>query len=113
MNCIDAIEGMVKKIIDCTYEDLCSDFLDDTEYIRNTKTAIVAVETFTHENKEITPLPDVLKNVLYEYAKGKWIAYHLEIENDKTTAGPDESPIDFDYFNYYYDYIYEHGVQPY
>ncbi len=30
MNCIDAIEGIVKTIVDCTLEDLASDNLDDT-----------------------------------------------------------------------------------
>jgi len=114
MNCIDAIEGTLKKIIDHMYENFISDQMDDTEYIRNVKVVIEAVNSFINENREIASHPEVVKKILYEYARDKWIAHRPDSHLKSKTAGQDEGvSIDFDYFCYYFDHIYDRGVQPY
>lgn len=114
MNCIDAVEGTVKKIVDHTYEDLVSDRMDDTEYIRNIKVVIEAVDTFINENREIANHPEVIKKILYDYAKEKWMTHRTQLRNkNKNIIQEEDGPMDFDYFYYYYDYIYDRGVQPY
>ncbi len=114
MNCIDAIEGTVKQIIDQTYENLVIDRMDDTEYIRNIKVAIEAVDSFISKNRELSTHPEVIKKVLYDYAKEKWMAYRSKKEDTSKTAGNEGAEsMDSEYFFYYYDYIYDRGVQPY
>lgn len=113
MNCIDAIEGIIKRIIDHTLEDLISDRLDDTEYIRNIKTVIVAAEAFIQENKEGFHSPEVVKRVLYSYAKDKWMNHRiLPQSKNKTTTNEVDNLLDREYLYYYYDYIYDRGVSP-
>jgi plasmid maintenance system antidote protein VapI len=114
MNCIDAIEGTVKRIIDQTYENLALDRMDDTEYIRNIKVAIEAVDSFINENREVTTHPEVIKKVLYDYAKEKWMVYRSKCKDtNKATINENDDLMDSEYFYYYYDYIYDRGVQPY
>ena len=114
MNCIDAIEGIIKCIVDRTLEDLAADMLDDTEYIRMTKTAIIAVLAFLDDNKEVSDNPDVIRQVLYDYAKEKWINQCADIheKNKPTTTDGEDSMVDREYLDYYYDYIYDRGVYP-
>ena len=114
MNCIDAIEGTLKQIIDHMFENFISDQMDDTEYIRNIKVVIEAVNSFIIENREIASHPEVIKKILYEYARDKWIDHQHDSQLKCRATGQDTgSPIDFDYFCYYYDHIYDRGVQPY
>jgi len=66
------------------------------------------------ENKELSNHPEVIKKVLYDYAKAKWITHRTDIQGKKDAAIQDEDgSMDFDYFYFYYDYIYDRGVQPY
>jgi len=113
MNCIDAIEGIIKRIIDRTLEDLFSDRLDDTEYIRNIKTVIFAAEAFMRENKEIFNNPEIVKRILYDYAKDKWMNHRVKPQHkNKTTTYKADNLFDLEYLYYYYDYIYDRGVYP-
>ena len=113
MNCIDAIEGIIKRIIDRTLEDLFSDRLDDTEYIRNIKTVIVAAEAFMQENKEIFNSPQIVKRILYDYAKDKWINHRVRPRyKNKTIKNEAYNLFDLEYLYYYYDYIYDRGYNP-
>jgi len=113
MNCIDAIEGIIKRIIDRTNENLVSDRLDDTEYIRNIKAVIAAAETFFGENREVANNPEVVVRILYDYAKDKWMSHHAKLQDkNKSTTDETDDLFDLEYLYYYYDYIYDRGVYP-
>lgn len=113
MNCIDAIEGIIKNIIDRTLEDLFSDRLDDTEYIRNIKAVIVAAETFMRENKEIFNNPEIVRRILYDYAKDEWMNHRVKRRyKNKTIKDDADKLFDLEYLYYYYDYIFDRGVYP-
>ena len=113
MNCIDTIEGIIKRIIDRTLEDLFSDRLDDTEYIRNIKTVIVATEAFMQENKGIFNSPEIVKRILYDYAKDEWMNHRVKRRyKNKTIKDDADSFFDLEYLYYCYDYIYVRGVYP-
>lgn len=113
MNCIDAIEGIIKRIIDHVLDDLISDRLDDTEYIRNIKTVIVATEAFIQENKEGGHSPEVVTRILYSYAKDKWMDHRvLPPSKNKPAIDKTDNLFDREYLYYYYDYIYDRGVSP-
>ena len=60
------------------------------------------------ENREITNEPDILTNVLRQFAKTLWLNHKTTVE--KATAG--DSDDNGDYSEYCFDYIYEHGVYP-
>lgn len=108
MNNIDVIEGSIKIILaelDAVWRDA---HLEDSEYIRNTKAVIDGADRFIRENVEITTAPDVLVNVLYEYAKETWLAHRTTVEKP---TGVDQ-PANGDYDEYCFDYIYKHGVYP-
>lgn len=114
MNCIDAIEGIVKTIVDCTLEDLASDNLDDTLFIHSVKTAITATLTFLNKNIEVSDNPDLVKRIIYDYAKEKWITHWAAREKRDPQMVEEGNTISVDraYLDYYYDYIYDRGVYP-
>ncbi len=114
MNCIDAIEGIVKTIVDCTLEDLASDNLDDTLFIHSVKTTITATLTFLSKNIEVSDNPDLVKRIIYDYAKEKWITHWIACEKRDHQMIEDGNikSVDRAYLDYYYDYIYDRGVYP-
>lgn len=114
MNSIDTIEGIVREIIDRSFEDLESDARDDSDYIRNIKTVLTAVETFFKNNVEITTTPDsVIRQILYDYAKEKWMDYKLNGQDDrKKLTNEMGHSNNREYLNFYFDYIYDRGVYP-
>ncbi len=105
MNCIDAIEGSLKCIIDSFHKLFVEERLDDTEYIRNVKTLIIGTDAFIKKNQEIVTGQKIVQQVLYRYAKKTWLDHQPQIKI-KCSAE------DTDYYEYYYDYIYEHGTYP-
>lgn len=108
MQCIDAIEGTVKAILE-RFHCLGDEYgLDDTERIRNIKAALEAVDRFLAENQEAVPDPALLKTILYDHAKALWL------NGRKVDAAPDEEPAQDgrDYGEYYFDYIYRHDMYP-
>lgn len=116
MNCIDAIEGTVKTILDGLHRLSVEERLDDSEYIRNVKAVIEAAETFVRINRQVSVEPGVLKDTLYAYAKELWIVHQddgepIEEETHLETDDGDNSS-DSGYRHYYFDYIYHHGVYP-
>lgn len=46
MNCIDAVEGTAKTIIDGLFRLFIENNLDDTEYIRNIKAVMDSTDVF-------------------------------------------------------------------
>ena len=105
MNCIDAIEGSLRCIIDRFHHMFVEERLDDTEYIRNVKTLIQGTYAFIEENQEIITEQKIVQHVLYEYAKKIWLNHLLQSKKKRSAE-------DVDYYEYYYDYIYEHGSYP-
>lgn len=109
MNCIDAVESMAKALLD-TFLDVSSEYrLDLSEYIRNVKVVIDTVVLFVKDNPEVSETPELIRDILYDFAKKKWLA-RLEkgIEPDEETGGLH----DLDYQAYCYDYLYVHGNYP-
>ena len=113
MKCIDAIEGTTKYIISEFHQIYIEKGLDDTEYIRNIKAIINGIDMFTQANKEIISEAKMLKQVLYSFSKELWLA-NLEKSYTKNVTSHDEdySSKNNEYYNYYFDYIYNHGVYP-
>jgi len=108
MNNLDAIEGSVKSILEKLHGVWIDSHLDDSEYIRNTRAVIEATDRYIQENREITNAPNILTQVLRQFAKSLWLNHKTTVE--KTTAG--DSDDNGDYSEYCFDYIYEHGVYP-
>ena len=113
MNCIDAIEGTAKSALTCIHEAHIEYQLDDTEYIRNVKTVIDGVFKFVQDNPEVGTQPETVKKVLYDFSKELWRS-DIKGSQRKTTASDTmgvttESD---EYHDYYFDYIYNHGVYP-
>ncbi len=107
MNCIDAIEGTAKGIIDRFYDIYLEDHQDDTEFIRDIKSVIEATEQFVKKNQELISDPGMLKKILYDYAKKKWM------ENlERPPESQDTDADGFGYYDYYFDYIFDHGAYP-
>jgi hypothetical protein len=109
MNCIDAVEGLAKGLL-AKFLDVCTEYrLDDSEYIRNVKAVIDAVILFVKNNPEVSETPELIRDVLYEYAKARWLA-RLE-----KTVDPDQesgATRDLEYQAYCYDYLFDHGNYP-
>lgn len=126
MNCIDAIEGTVKCILNRIHEVTLEDHMDDSEYVRSIKAVIDATDDFVEGNQEIVPDRNLLKNVLYSYSKDLWRntasdspepiepAAGEPVTHKWNGAPPNDvaTPDDDGYRDYYFDYLYRHGVYP-
>lgn len=113
MKCIDSIEGTAKYIISQFHKLFIEERLDDTEYIRNIKAIIDGIDLFTQDNKEIIREANLLKQVLYSFSKELWLANLKKSYTENITSqDEDDSSATNGYYNYYFDYIYNHGVYP-
>lgn len=111
MNCIDAVEGIAKSIINGLFHLFMESKADDTEYIRNIKTVMDSTDLFLQNNREITGDPETLKKVLYEYARALWI--NNLVSSIKTDDVSSEQIIEkVEYHEYCFNYIYNHGIYP-
>ena len=116
MNCIDAIEGNVKRIISRLHEVCLSERIEESEFVRWVKVVIDATDSFLIENKEITPDPDIVRNILVSHAKMLWMA---PVRAARATDHPtdaaerfESTESDTEYLSYYFDYLYHHGNFP-
>jgi hypothetical protein len=109
MNCIDAIESMAKALLGKFLDVSTENRMDVSEYIRNVKAVIDTVIMFVQNNPEVSETPELLRDVLYEFAKAIWLA-RLEktVELDEETG----AMRDLEYQAYCYDYLYAHGNYP-
>ncbi len=114
MNCIDAIEGTAKCIIDHLHTLYIEERLDDSEYIRCVKTIINATDTYLNKHQEIITDAGSLTTGLYAYSKELWLKCQNTEENDPANVGEHAIVIQPNdgYQDYYYDYIYSHGLYP-
>jgi hypothetical protein len=111
MNCIDAVEGTAKTIINGFFR-ICIEYnLDDTEYIRSVKAVIDSTVVFLENNIEIADNSYTLKKILYEHSKDLWLNnLPNKFEADKTIN--EQLSEHVEYNGYYFDYIYDHGTYP-
>jgi hypothetical protein len=109
MNCIDAVEGTAKALLGKLLDIAIEYRLDASEYIRNVKAVLESVVLFIEDNPEVSETPELIRDVLYDYAKTLWLA---RLEN---TVDPDPKAVanpDIEYQAYCYDYVYDHGNYP-
>lgn len=111
MNCIDAVEGTAKTIIDGLFRLFIENNLDDTEYIRNIKAVMDSTDVFLQNNREIADNPNTLKKVLFEHAKDLWLNNLLN-KIGTNSVNSEQFSDNIDYNGYYFDYIYNHGTYP-
>lgn len=106
MKCIDAVEGVIISIVKEYFSEYCPS-RDDSEYTLNIKIVLRAVDKFIRDNKEIFGDSEILKKILYEYSRDLWIA-------DLIKRLPEDSDIEKEreYYTYYFDHLYNHGVYP-
>ncbi len=109
MNCIDAVEGTAKVLLS-QFLDISTEYrLDASAYIRNVKAVIDAVALFIKNNPEVSETPELIRGVLYDYAKTQWLMrLEKSVDPDREAA----ARIDLEYQEYCYDYVYAHGNYP-
>ncbi|MCX5882697.1 MAG: hypothetical protein NTU74_13125 [Deltaproteobacteria bacterium] len=114
MNCIDAIEGSFKCLINRFHQVYLDESLDDTIYVRNIRSLIEGLDDFIQHNKELQLIdPKILKSVIYGYAKDKWLKSIRDlISKEHPPAGISIGTESDEYYLYYFDYIYHHGMYP-
>ena len=81
---------------------------------RAIKAVIEGTDAFVRENKEIVSSPEVLRDVLYCFARELWLssaATHLPQPPEAPPSGS-KAPADTDYEEYFFNYVYNHGVYP-
>ncbi|MBU1711561.1 MAG: hypothetical protein KKD47_00490 [Proteobacteria bacterium] len=111
MNCIDAVEGTAKTIIDGLFRLFIEYNLDDTEYIRNIKAVMDSTDTFLQNNREIAGNHHTLKKILYEHAKDLWLN-NLFNKAETYNINAEQVSENWEYNGYSFDYIYNHGTYP-
>jgi len=111
MNCIDAVEGTAKTIIDGLFRLFTEYNLDDTEYIRNIKMVMDSTDVFLDNNREIADNSHTLKKILYEHAKDLWLN-NLFNRTETDKVNNEQLSDNIEYNGYYFDYIYNHGTYP-
>ena len=109
MNCIDAIEGTAKELL-LKFVDISTDYrLDTSEYVRSVKAVIDAAVNFIQNNPEVSETPELVREVLYDYAREQWLTrLEKNVDSDQSAAGKP----DIEYQAYCYDYVYAHGNYP-
>lgn len=110
MNCIDAIEGTIKAVLKRICTTANEDAVDMSDYIRRVQAVLDATRIYVVENPEITPEPDVLLSVLYDFARDSYIEMTAPLPVDAPTAESDQDMKE--YAAYCFDYIYAHGTYP-
>lgn len=111
MKNIDAVEGIVKYILTALHQYSIANRIEDTDYISNVKTIIEATKLFLEHNIEIIDDPQLVTDILYQFSKDLWLKYVDDIK--KNELQDTESLAEHHEYNeYYYDYIYHHGIYP-
>jgi len=112
MNNIDAIEGTIKSVIFQLHHQFIDHLQDDTEYARNIKAVLGGVQIFLDANREVAPQSDVVIRVLYGFAKDLWRSRLTAMRTGESAADTAAASENEGYDDYYFDYIYTHGVYP-
>lgn len=114
MNCIDAIEGSFKCLINRFHQAYLDESLDDTLYVRNIRSLIEGLEDFIQHNKELQLIDSkILRNVIYGYAMDKWLKSVRDPAGKELPASTKSAGLEADeYHRYYFNYIYHNGTYP-
>lgn len=109
MNCIDAVEGTAKVLLQKFLDVSVENRQDLSEYIREVKVVIDAVAQFLKNNPEVNVASEAIRSVLYDYAKAQWLGRLGKTGDfsDQTTTEKD-----IEYQAYCYDYLFTHGDYP-
>lgn len=110
VNCIEEIEASARKILLEIFDIFLSDRTDDSEYIRNVKAVLSGIDNFIQDNEKYKSLRESINETLYQYARSLWLN-HIQREDVTETDRSSETDNE-GYDEYYYDYIYKHGVYP-
>lgn len=111
MKCIDILEGAAKCILERLYQQCTADNLDDSEYVRNVKSVIEAIDAFLKKNPEVVDDPELLKQVLYVYSRNLWL-FGNQPEDAAAKSAEVLSGEQEEYQTYYFDYLYNRGLYP-
>jgi hypothetical protein len=109
MNNIDAVEGLAKVLLGKFLDVSVEGRQEVSEYIGNVKTVIDAVGVFIKNNPEVSETPELVRDVLYDFAKSQWMGRLEKMVDPDPATGAQP---DLDYQAYCYDYIYIHGNYP-
>ncbi len=113
MECIDAIEENLKRILERLYKLFVENGADDSEYIRNVKAVLEGTAIFLNENQNFCKNIDALDKSLYDYSKSLWIEHIQTVLSKEDTTDKKETALeDKGYHSYYYDYIFNHDTYP-
>jgi len=111
MKCIDAIEGIVKNVLNRIHAVSLQDKLDDTEYVRNVKAIIDATDQFIRNNPELMDDPKLMRDELYRYSRDLWMT-NAQTSTDSIGPKQDTGSDAQEYQTYYYDFLYNIGNYP-
>ncbi|MDM8516154.1 hypothetical protein QUF76_08145 [Desulfobacterales bacterium HSG16] len=113
MECIDAIEANLKRVLERLYKLFAENGTDDSEYIRNVKAVLEGTAIFLNENRDFFKNVDALNSNLYDFSKSLWLNHIKTVLSKEDTADKKETALeDKGYHSYYYDYIFNHDIYP-
>jgi hypothetical protein len=113
MQCIDAVEGVLKGIISGMAQRYADGEVDDLEFIRIVRTAVDCAVKFLEENKEIGTQPQILEKVLFDWGKAAWRCIHTQKAASDPFKPKDMALTqDEGHEDYLFDYIYKRGLYP-
>jgi hypothetical protein len=113
MQCIDAVEGVLKSTISGMAQRYADGEVDDLEYARIVRTAVDCAVKFLEENKEIGTRPELLEKVLFDWAKSAWRRIHAEKSVDDPVLPKNLAPFqDEGHEEYLFDHLYRRGLYP-
>ncbi len=111
--CADPIKNVLRSVLIKIHQIFKESHQDDTEYVRNVKAVLNGFDAFAQDNKEVVRDPDSVRQWLYQFSKEQWLE-NVATARKKDAASQDDYPTSADdgYHDYYYDYIFNHGVYP-
>ncbi|MDI6796749.1 MAG: hypothetical protein QMD09_07385 [Desulfatibacillaceae bacterium] len=113
MQCIDAVEGVLKGTISGMAQRYADGEVDDLEFARIVRTAVDCAVKFLEENKEIGTQPQILEKVLFDWAKSAWLKILAQKAANDPTRPKDMAPAqDEGHEDYLFDYLYRRGLYP-
>ena len=113
MNNTVIIEQLMQSILKNLHQIHNEGHADDSEYVRHVRAALDALDALPEEMTNFINNTSSLKNNLYDYAKALWkTCLKDRFKQDTSPEAEDNLSEDTEYQDYYYDYLYKHGVYP-
>ena len=113
MQCIDAVEGVLKSTISGMAQRYADGEVDDLEFARIVRTVVDCAVKFLGENKEIGTQPQLLEKVLFDWGKSLWRRIYAQ-KAASDPLKPKEMALiqDEGYEDYLFDHLYRLGRYP-